>query len=194
MFKKNLSLCLAIFLVCIGKATFAQKESPNNVVSEKHIVEIDFSSWKDESFTVSSDSKRMAYAARVGDKWFVVADGKEEKHYDGIVQGSLIFSPDSKRVMYAARVGDKWFVVADGKEEKHYDGIMKGFFIFSPDSKRMALKRAKSGSWWQMVKRKSTTITSARLSSAPTANGWHMQLEWAKSGSWWQMVMRRSIT
>jgi len=125
MFKKNLSLCLAIFLVCIGKATFAQKESPNNVVSEKHIVEIDFSSWKDESFTVSSDSKRMAYAARVGDKWFVVADGKEEKGYDNL--STLIFSPDSKRMAYAARVGDKWCVVADGKEEKGYDNISTYF-------------------------------------------------------------------
>ena len=75
----------------------------------------------------------MAYGAKLGDKWFVVVDGKEEKHYDGIGEGYPIFSPDSKRVAYMAQVGDKRFVVVDGEEEKHYDGIiilMGGRIIF----------------------------------------------------------------
>jgi hypothetical protein len=70
----------------------------------------------------------------MGDQWFVVVDGKEEKKYDNI--GGTIFSPDSKRVAYVAGVGDKEFMVVDGKEEKIYDAIVGT--IFSPDSKRVA--------------------------------------------------------
>ena len=37
-------------------------------VSEKRIVQIDTSSWIPESFRTSPDSKRVAYAARVGEE------------------------------------------------------------------------------------------------------------------------------
>ena len=67
MFKKNIFVCLFISLVFIGKASFAQEESPNVVAPERHIVEIDFSSWVRESFTVSPDIKRVAYAAQFAD-------------------------------------------------------------------------------------------------------------------------------
>jgi hypothetical protein len=79
----------------------------------------------------------VAYAARVGDKWFVVVDGKEEKPYDSILEGTPIFSPDSQQVAYGAQVGDKRFVVVDAREGKQYDGITAGP-IFSPDSQRVA--------------------------------------------------------
>jgi len=139
MSRKVIGLYLAVFVLCITVAARAEEKSSNRVVSERLIVEIDFSSWIRESFKVSPDSKRVAYVARVGDKQFVVVDGKEEKQYDGIGEGTPIFSPDSKRVAYNARVGDKWLVVADGKEEKRYDGIGTTL-IFSPDSKRVAYK------------------------------------------------------
>ena len=72
----------------------------------------------------------------MGNKWFVVVDGKEEKQYDRIGSGSL-FSPDSKRVAYGAKVGNKQFVVVDGKEEKQYDSILGAGPVFSPDSQRV---------------------------------------------------------
>ena len=50
------------------------------------------------TLVVSPDSKRVAYLARRGRKWFVVLDGVEGKEYDEIGEGSLICSPDSKRV------------------------------------------------------------------------------------------------
>lgn len=104
------------------------------VVFEKLIAQIDFSSWSEKSFRVSPDSRRVAYLAKMGNKQFVVVDGKEEKQYDSIGGGTLIFSPDSKRVAYGATIGNKWFVVVDGKEEKQYDGLVKGGTIIFDSS------------------------------------------------------------
>jgi Tol biopolymer transport system component len=84
----------------------------------------------------SPDSKLVAYAAGIGNKQFVIVDGKEGARYDGIMSGSLIFSPDSKHVAYAAEAGNKRFVIVDGKEGTRYDAI--GSLIFSPNSKRVA--------------------------------------------------------
>jgi len=109
------------------------------VVSERLIVHIDFAAWMGGSFLkISPNSQRVAYAARVGTKQFVVVDGNEEKPYDAIVPDTLSFSPDSQRVAYAARVGTKQFVVVDGREERRYDGVLEGTLSFSPDSQRVA--------------------------------------------------------
>ena len=124
MLKRCVVFFMSFFLICISISSYAQEKSTDRIVSERFIAQIDPSSWIKESFKVSPDSKRVAYAAGVGDKWFVVVDGKEEKQYDGIGEGTPIFSPDSKRVAYAAQVGNKRFVVVDGKEEKQYDGIV----------------------------------------------------------------------
>jgi hypothetical protein len=137
MYRKVMALCLTVFLVSIAIAAHAEEISPKREVSERFIVQIDSSSWVKESFKVSPDSKRVAYGAIVGDKWFMVVDGKEEKKYDDIGEGSPIFSPDSKRVAYVAGEGGKWFVVVDGKEgKKNYDFI--GGHLFSPDCKHVA--------------------------------------------------------
>ena len=109
------------------------------VVSERLIVHIDFAAWMGGSFLkISPNSQRVAYAARVGTKQFVVVDGREERRYDGVLEGTLSFSPDSQRVAYVARVGAKQLVVVDGNEERHHDRILKGTLNFSPDSQRVA--------------------------------------------------------
>lgn len=135
MFKKVIALWLVVLLISVSIAAHAEEKSLKREVSERFIVQIDSSSSVGESFKVSPDGKRLAYAAIVGDKSFVVVDGKEEKKYD-FIGGGLIFSPDSKRVAYGAKEGDKWFVVVDGKDE--YDGIVTiggGRIIFdSPNS------------------------------------------------------------
>lgn len=71
----------------------------------------------------------------MGNKWFVVVDGEEQKQYDSIGD-TLIFSPDAKRLAYAAQEGNKWFVIVDGQECTKYDGVSS--ITFSPDSKRVA--------------------------------------------------------
>ena len=79
MSKKTIALGLVVFLVCIGLSARAQEKSLESVVSERLIVQIDFSSWAPQSFKVSPESKHVAYAPQVGDKYFVVVDGKEQK-------------------------------------------------------------------------------------------------------------------
>jgi hypothetical protein len=126
--------------------SFAEEKSLNRETSEKPIVQINFSSWIQESFRISPDSKHIAYAAMAGNKMFVVVDGKEEKQYDGL--GSLIFSPDSKHVAYAVKASNKGFAVVDGKEGKQYDGIVTlegGRVVFdSFDSLHYLAVKAKS--------------------------------------------------
>jgi hypothetical protein len=102
----------------------------------------------DSPLKVSPDGKRVACVAKAGNiifsKRFVFVDGKEEKQYDGIGEGTPIFSPDSKRVSYWACVGNKCLVVVDGKEEKQYDGF-GGIIIFdSPDSLHYLTEKGRS--------------------------------------------------
>jgi hypothetical protein len=80
----------------------------------------------------------------------VVVDGQEQKQYDRIEGGSLVFSPDSMRVAYVARAGKNHLVVVDGQEQKQYDKTKKQALVFSPDSNRMAYL-ASVGVWCIVV-------------------------------------------
>ena len=126
MFKPGIAYCLPVLLVCVTIVAWAQEKSVEREASERLVVRVDASSWISESFKVSPDSKRLAYAAQVGKRWVVLVDGQAGTPYDGIMTGSPIFSPDSQRVAYGVQVGRKWVVVVDGKEGKPYDGIVGG--------------------------------------------------------------------
>jgi hypothetical protein len=84
---------------------FLRTDTPRPGVSERLVGKK--SSWIPESFTVSPDSQRVAYVAQLGDKQFVVVDGKEGKQYDNIITmggGRIVFdSADSFH--YLARKG-----------------------------------------------------------------------------------------
>ncbi|MCK5010451.1 MAG: hypothetical protein KAS98_08200, partial [Deltaproteobacteria bacterium] len=45
---------------------------------------------------------RMAYPAKAGDKWFVVADGKEGKHHIVAIGGGKIIFDASDSIHYLA--------------------------------------------------------------------------------------------
>ena len=104
-------------------------------VSERHIGEAHPSLVKN-SVNTSPNCRRLAFVARVGKKQFVVVDGQEQKQYDRIERGSLVFSPDSRRLAYRARAGGKRFVVVDGEDQKQCDEVNS--LVFSPDSQRVA--------------------------------------------------------
>lgn len=65
------------------------------------------------TFRASPDNKRVAYGVDIGNKWFVVVDGKEEKKYDSIVAlggGRIVFdSPDS--LHYFALNNEKLYLI-----------------------------------------------------------------------------------
>ena len=65
-----------------------------------------------KSLRFSQDSKRLAYPAKIDDKWVVVVDGVEGKQYDDL--GLFIYlNTDNNTLVYPARINDKWFVVVD---------------------------------------------------------------------------------
>jgi len=68
---------------------------------------------------------------------FVVVDAIEQRRYNELQGGLLLFSPDSKNIVYGVKETDNWFVVIDGKKVSSYDGIVADP-IFSPDGKRYA--------------------------------------------------------
>jgi len=85
----------------------------------------------------SKDGRLSVYAARKGENWFVVVNGKEGPAFDRVVLP--VFSPDGKRLVYRARKDDKRFlVVADtaGKTIKQHPAYEQVFQpVFTADGK-----------------------------------------------------------
>ena len=66
-------------------------------------------------------------------KWRMVADGKEQKAYDGV--SIPAYSPDSKHLAYAALEKGNWLVVVDGVEGKsRFGAIVKGAKLVFDDA------------------------------------------------------------
>lgn len=74
--------------------------------------------------TFSSDSKRLAYGGRRGNRFFLVVDGIKGDEYDAL--GHFEFSADGKHVVFAALKGKKFVIVLDGKERAEYTSVGAG--------------------------------------------------------------------
>ncbi len=92
------------------------------------------------SLIYSGDGRFYAYAARKGQSWFVVVNGKEGPDFDRVV--SPILSPDGKKLVYRARKDEKRFVViadTNGKTIKQLPAYEQVFQpVFTPDGKSVA--------------------------------------------------------
>jgi WD40 repeat protein len=87
----------------------------------------------------SPDGHRVAYPAKDGPKWRLVADGRAlESEWDEINPSCVVFSPDGSRLAYGARQSQKWYIVLGGEVDQTsgYDSL--AFFTFSPDSRHLA--------------------------------------------------------
>ena len=110
------------------------------------------------------NSKKIVYAARVGQKSFVVFQSstlsQEEfygetgkgKEYDAV--GLPVVDQRGKRIAYAAKRGEKWFVVLDGKEGKEYDEVPPDSLVFNPDGSRLAYVAREGGNWFVVTDEK----------------------------------------
>lgn len=88
----------------------------------------------------SKDGRHHAYAARNGDKWFVVVNGKEGPVFDKVV--TPLFNPEGTFVVYRARKdGKRFVVVADtsGKTIRQHPPYEQVFDVhFTADGRSVA--------------------------------------------------------
>ncbi len=88
----------------------------------------------------SRDGRFHAYAARKGENWFAVVNGREGPAFDRVV--SPVFSPDGKLLVYRARKDEKRFVVvanASGKTLRQHPSYEQVFpVVFTGDGKSIA--------------------------------------------------------
>lgn len=144
-------------LVIVEPAAAAEEDFRERVVSERLVARItNITKEARESFTVSPDQRRIAYATVVGGlfgrKMSVVVDGKEIGQYDNILANTLLFSPDSQRFGFGALRDGKRLVVVDGKEEiTGHERLGAGSFVFSPDSKRLAYSTGTVDKKWSVI-------------------------------------------
>jgi hypothetical protein len=108
----------------------------NRKVKETPIVQVTFSALIRESFTVSPDSRSIAFIDQSKDKQRAVIGSAVQRKFDEVIDRP-VFSPNSRKVAYIAREQDKKFAVIEGEKGKQYEDIPSNI-IFSPDSNRVA--------------------------------------------------------
>lgn len=79
-------ILLPLLLPAAGRTQTAPPATGQRTVPEKLICHYDPSTMA-EAPVFSPDSRRVAYEAQVGEKWFVVVDGKDGKAYYGFAEG-----------------------------------------------------------------------------------------------------------
>jgi len=146
MLKKIIYLFVIALLVINSMVSFAAEKASGIDVYENKFINVESSPLLS---VISPDSRHVAYVAQSGDRQFVVVDGKEGKHYDGIGP-NIVFSPDSRHIVYGAQAGNKQVAVVDGKEGNPYDVIGTNF-VFSPDSKRLIYSARKGNKIFAVI-------------------------------------------
>ena len=108
-------------------------------------------------FAFSPDCKRLTLigtADRKTERAFVVADGKPQKTYDGILpmhmaaqtwEKEFFFSPDGGRVVYIAWEQGKHYLVEDGREGEPFEDLKWENIRFSADGKHLAVSGKRGG-------------------------------------------------
>jgi hypothetical protein len=105
------------------------------------------------SLRLSSDGERIAYASARGDgrgeKWRIVANGREGPEYDTICKSDPIVGADGHRLAYGAKKGGHWTVVLDGQEGPAIQS--RGKLIFSANGASIAYSAQREGRWAVMA-------------------------------------------
>ncbi|MEM9295047.1 MAG: hypothetical protein AAGA57_04520, partial [Planctomycetota bacterium] len=104
-----------------------------------------------DSLTLSPIGGRVAYAARQGERWFVVLDGRPGPGYAEVDAASLRFSPDGSRLIYAAKSDDGDWRLHDAGDGGRSIGTFAGSqlsgasILVSPTTGRIAALGAMGG-------------------------------------------------
>ena len=93
----------------------------------------------------STEGNHLAYAVELShgkdedeSEQCVVLDGKKQKEFETIIEGSILFSHDGKELAYKAEEHDEFFMVVNDKEGKHYSDVLQVTSVFSNDNSRFA--------------------------------------------------------
>ncbi len=105
----------------------------------------------------SPQGDRLAYVAQSEGRERVVmvrlsgqqAEHQEDRLWDAVGDGSLVFSANGRRFGYVARSGRARFVVVDGRRKARYD--MVGYLTFTPDSRRFLYAATDAGRTFTIV-------------------------------------------
>jgi len=168
----------------------------------------------------SADNLHVVYAARRGERWTVVADGKEAGSYEmiglndddqrvewGTYRFRLediapIFSTREGRLAYGARKGDRWSVIIDGKGGKEYDWV--NGITFSPDGKHVAyaaglaqrafiVEDGKEGPAHEFVRKPLFSPDGKRLAYVAIDGGFHRLAVDGKEGKAYQEIKAQFV-
>jgi hypothetical protein len=127
--------------------------------------------------TMTASGDQLAYAAVLGEEWFIVVNGVEQyrgNRYRSYLDGGnhstypssylpngihwyhyeplypIVASPNGKRLACIVNAQQKWRVVCDAHEGKEYDDIASPGVVFSADSEHWAYG-ARDGEEWLAV-------------------------------------------
>lgn len=111
--------------------------APVDAGGERVVVDgVPGATYREVGTPIWSRDGRLAYAARRGDDWVLVVDGRELP--GGASVGDPVFSPDGRRLAYLVRRGKAMLAVVDGREHR-FDLALEGSLAFSGDGRRWAV-------------------------------------------------------
>lgn len=86
---------------------------------------------------------QLAYPARDGAGWWVVAPGATRGPYAGV--GAVRWSRDGQHLAFAAQRSGKWVVIRDGEEGPALDAVFEDSLSFSKDGAHLAYAGRQNG-------------------------------------------------
>lgn len=133
----------------------------------------------------SADGAHIAYAARRGDRWFIVADDKEYGPYTSVA--APVHSSDGKRLAYAARTGDRWQAIVDGVAGAAYDAIVR-WPVFTNDGATVAYVAHRAAEEFVVVNEKPMPSYDQVMAPVFSEDGKRLAYP-ARTGQEWRVVI-----